>query len=148
MLQEAPKAIWDITAGTEGGHRWDAQEGDGMTVGGGIFALRRPRPYSRHLRGWRCDPNAGHCRLHAHFLHPTCPHEPVVLKRRGALRRYLAFTPFPVGLMRIPCRRACLSPMGIYGLYHDAAHRVATLFEKWDYVIKTSLPEEGFPIND
>ena len=90
----------------------------------------------------------GHCRLHAHFLHPTCPHEPVVLKRRGALRRYLAFTPFPVGLMRIPCRRACLSPMGIYGLYHDAAHRVATLFEKWDYVIKTSLPEEGFPIND
>jgi len=38
--------------------------------------------------------------------------------------------------------------MGIYGLYHDAAHRVATLFEKWDYVIKTSLPEEGFPIND
>ena len=71
-----------------------------------------------------------------------------VLKRRGAPRRYLAFTPFPVGLMRIPCRRACLSPMGIYGLYHDAAHRVATLFEKWDYVIKTSLPEEGFPIND
>ena len=31
-------------------------------VGGGIFALRRPRPYSRRLRGWRCvshrDPNA------------------------------------------------------------------------------------------
>ena len=30
-------------------------------VGGGIFALRRPRPYSRRLRGGRCvshcDPN-------------------------------------------------------------------------------------------
>ena len=26
--------------------------------GGGIIALRRPRPYSRRLRGWRCDPNA------------------------------------------------------------------------------------------
>ena len=24
-------------------------------AGGGIFALRRPRPYSRHLRGFRCD---------------------------------------------------------------------------------------------
>ena len=23
--------------------------------GGGIFALRRPRPYSRHWRGFRCD---------------------------------------------------------------------------------------------
>jgi|GEM_PF-5231655 len=39
-------------------------------MGGGIFALRRPRPYSRHLRGWHCDPNAGHCRLHAR----TMPH--------------------------------------------------------------------------
>ena len=24
-------------------------------TGGGIFALRRPRPYSRRLRGFRCD---------------------------------------------------------------------------------------------
>ena len=24
-------------------------------MGGGIFALRRPRPYSRHWRGFRCD---------------------------------------------------------------------------------------------
>ena len=30
--------------------------GDGEgAVGGGIFALRRPRPYSRHGRGFRCD---------------------------------------------------------------------------------------------
>ena len=60
-------------------------------TGGGIFALRRPRPYSRHLRGWRCDPNAGHCRLYAHFLRPTYPHEPVVLKRRGTPHRYKTY---------------------------------------------------------
>ena len=28
--------------------------GGGWEMGGGIFALRRPRPYSRHLRGYRC----------------------------------------------------------------------------------------------
>gem|GEM_PF-2542910 len=76
MLQEAPKAIWDITAGTEGGHRWDAQEGDGMTVGGGIFALRRPRPYSRHLRGWHCDPNAA---IAASMRISSTPHGPMSL---------------------------------------------------------------------
>ena len=29
--------------------------GAGKGGGGGIFALRRPRPYSRHWRGFRCD---------------------------------------------------------------------------------------------
>ena len=29
--------------------------GAGKGAGGGIFALRRPRPYSRHWRGYRCD---------------------------------------------------------------------------------------------
>ena len=29
--------------------------GDGGGMGGGIFALRRPRPYSRRLRGFRSD---------------------------------------------------------------------------------------------
>ena len=34
--------------------------------GGGIIALRRPRPYSRRLRGYRC----GDCRTD-HHLRPT-----------------------------------------------------------------------------
>ena len=47
-----------------GGREW------GKGMGGEIFALRRPRPYSRTLRGYHCDPNAAHCRHHEH----TMPH--------------------------------------------------------------------------
>ena len=36
-----------------GWHGMRMATGGGM--GGGIFALRRPRPYSRHGRGFRCD---------------------------------------------------------------------------------------------
>ena len=41
-------------------------------AGGGIFALRSPRPYSRHLRGHHCDPNVTIAAT------PHAPHEPVV----------------------------------------------------------------------
>ena len=36
-----------------GWHGMRMATGGGM--GGGIFALRRPHPYSRHGRGFRCD---------------------------------------------------------------------------------------------
>ena len=74
-------------------------------TGGGIFALRRPRPYSRAFAGMALRSKCGHCRRHAHFLHPTCPHEPVVLKRRGTPRRFLSFTPPTYGDLRSLSRR-------------------------------------------
>ena len=57
--------------------------GGGWGTGGGIFALRRPRPYRRH-----CDPHCAKChRLHAVY-HAT--HGDVwFLLRRGTPRRYV-----------------------------------------------------------
>ena len=45
----------------------------GNTVGGGIFALRRPRPYSRHCVSFRV-PNPIHCRHYAHTMPPVDHH--------------------------------------------------------------------------
>ena len=68
-------------------------------VGGGIFALRRPRPYSRYLRGYRCG---------------ELPHRP-------------PFTPHGHQWEGVK-------------VDHDAARRVATLFESLNCLIKTFLP--------
>ena len=48
-------------------------------AGGGIFALRRPRPYSRRWRGGRCDA----CGID-HHLRPCRDQQE---RRRGGLRR-------------------------------------------------------------
>ena len=48
----ATKTVGSAIDRCDAGLAWYAQ---GEVVGGGIFALRRPRPYSRHLRGFRCD---------------------------------------------------------------------------------------------
>ena len=39
-----------------------------------------------------------------------------------------------VATMRMPCR---------YVFYHDAARRVATVFEKWNFLIETYLRKKG-----
>ena len=48
----ATKTVGSAIDRCDAGLAWYAH---GEAVGGGIFALRRPRPYSRHLRGFRCD---------------------------------------------------------------------------------------------
>ena len=79
--------------------------GMGEGVGGGIFALRRPRPYSRRLRGWHCgelphrppftphghqwegvkvDPDAA-CRVATVFEKWDCAIKTVLPARRGKL---------------------------------------------------------------
>ena len=67
-------------------------------MGGGIFALRRPRPYSRHGRGFRCDASP-----------PTIICDHVGINGNGEWED------------------------------NDAAHRVATVFEKWNCLIETDL---------
>ena len=64
-----------------------------------------------------------------------------VLKRRGTIYRNAAHHVATNARhhMRIPCNPVGLPPVGIYCLYHDAARRVATVFEKWDCAIKNSL---------
>ena len=41
--------------------------------------------------------------------------------------------------MRIPCAPHAAHLWGPYGFYHDAARRVATVFEKWNFLIETDL---------
>ena len=50
----ATKTVGSTVDGRNAGLAWYAH-GDGGGMGGEIFALRRPRPYSRRLRGFRCD---------------------------------------------------------------------------------------------
>ena len=60
-------------------HLRSARYAYGEVVGGGIFALRRPRPYSRRWRGGRCDA----CGID-HHLRPRRDQQE---RRRGGLRR-------------------------------------------------------------
>ena len=59
-------------------HLRGARYAHGEVVGGGIFALRRPRPYSRRWRGGRCDA----CGID-HHLRPRRDQQE---RRRGGLR--------------------------------------------------------------
>ena len=52
-------------------------------TGGGIFAVRRPRPYSRAFAGMALRSKCGHCRLHAH----TMPHVETLILYNDAARR-------------------------------------------------------------
>ena len=72
---------------------WYTHGDEEGAVGGGIFALRRPRPYSRALAR---------------------------ISLRVALRFWNA-------------KR---------NIHHDAARRVATVFEKWNCLIESCLPVE------
>ena len=72
---------------TVGLHGWKvrrAWDGHGGVVGGGIFALRRPRPYSRRLRGCPC---ASHCdpdvAIAAAMRVPCRPWKPTFYNRGG-----------------------------------------------------------------
>ena len=76
-------------------------------AGGGIFALRRPRPYSRRWRGGRCDA----CGID-HHLRPRRDQQE---RRRGGLRRGAPLRPSRNGRIgfkppyskREPRRKAC-----------------------------------------
>ena len=74
-------ATWHATSlqRPRGLHLRSARYAHGEVVGGGIFALRRPRPYSRRWRGGRCDA----CGID-HHLRPRRDQQE---RRRGGLRR-------------------------------------------------------------
>ena len=89
VATKTSRADMTMRAITTGKGGLDRMRGGGRDGRGNLRENREdPAPTVGRLRGWRCDPNAGHCRLYAHFLRPTYPHEPVVLKRRGTPRRY------------------------------------------------------------
>ena len=116
--------------------------------GRGNLRVAKTPPLQSGVCGAGIAIQIGHYRLHAHFLHPTCPHEPVVLKRRGTphwLGRALASgrATFGPPLQHLPYQeRNSQSRQLIENAIHvnDAACRVVTVTEKWDCVIKTVLP--------
>ena len=74
--------------------------------------------------------------------------------RRGSLLEYGGLKPILPFLgegsdaaCRVVFWPSRLAPMETYSFNHDAARRVATVFEKWGCLIRTHLPEEPLKID-
>ena len=121
-------------------------------VGGGIFAkTAKTPPLQSALRGWHCAQISpisppSPCAYHAPRMPPTYGDLRFFTTTRhgkgghSGLGGQLSARPYSTSPTKSAMANLAIDRNGM-PFYHDAARRVATFFEKWNFLIETYLHE-------